>query len=109
MFKFESNVKDHQKLIREAAIKALTAGTLVAEDNAVQLAPVDTGRLRSDIHHNIEESELESVIGNTVEYAPHIEYGTKNQPQQAYIRPALQNKNVKQAVENEMRKAVDDA
>ena len=55
-------------------------GTLIAAESQSRiLAPVDTGRLRSSITHETrwEGDTLVGAWGTNVEYAPHIEYGTK--------------------------------
>lgn len=53
---------------------------LAIEKNAKMNAPVDTGRLRSDIQKQVEKTEHNRVVNaevfNTVEYAPYIEFGT---------------------------------
>lgn len=50
----------------------------VIEGRARQNAPVDTGRLRSSIDHEIESAAppLQSWVGTNVEYAGFMEYGT---------------------------------
>lgn len=59
---------------------------------AKQLCPVDTGRLRSSITFALERDSrgLVATVGTNVEYAPHVELGTRKQPAQPYLRPALE-------------------
>ena len=66
---YESNIKGYHKAMREAKVKALTVIILVAEDKSVQLVPVDTGRLRADISHYIDEDGHFALLGVNVDYA----------------------------------------
>ena len=58
---------------------------------AKQLAPVDTGRLRSSIVNEtqLDERGLVEIVGTDVEYAGHVELGTSRMAAQPYLRPAL--------------------
>ena len=53
---------------------------LAIEKNAKLNAPVDSGRLRSDIQKQVEKTEHNRVVSaevfNTVTYAPFVEFGT---------------------------------
>lgn len=106
-FTFQSNLNNHFDSMKNALKKGLIVATLTAEDNAVQLAPIDTGRLKGDIKHDIDEENLVGIVGNTVEYAPHLEFGTSKQSAQPYIRPGLQDKNVREAFEKELEEEMD--
>lgn len=70
---------------------ALEQMGLVAERYAKQLCPVDTGRLRNSITHQVSLGESAVYIGTNVEYAPYVELGTHRQKAQPYIRPAITN------------------
>ena len=50
---------------------------LKVENEAKKATVVDTGRLRASISHHI-ISEQSAVVGTNVQYAPFIEFGTKN-------------------------------
>lgn len=50
-----------------------------AETYAKALCHVNTGRLRNSITHH-QEDESTEVIGTNVEYAPHVEFGHRQQP-----------------------------
>jgi len=79
------NTRDN--ILLEAAIKF--------EAQAVALAPVDTGRLRSSIGYNKDGDSY--LVGTNVDYAIHQEFGTKNMPAQAFLRPTaeiMKNKNL---------------
>lgn len=71
--------------------KELVRRTIRVERRAKQLAPVDTGRLRSSITHETgrEGGELVGRVGTNVDYAPHQELGTSRMAAQPYLRPAL--------------------
>jgi HK97 gp10 family phage protein len=61
------------------------------ERRAKQLAPVDTGRLRSSITHSLgnDSDGLVGLAGTNVEYARHVEFGTSRMGARAFLRPAL--------------------
>ncbi len=63
-----------------------TAGFLV-EGQAKANAPVRTGRLKNSINSRVQGDV--AIVGTNVEYATHVEYGTKHQKAQPYMRPAL--------------------
>jgi HK97 gp10 family phage protein len=47
------------------------------ERAAKKLCPVDTGRLRASIWTNMRKDELGAEVGTNVDYAAHVEFGTK--------------------------------
>lgn len=65
--------------------------TLRVEATAKRLCPVDTGRLRASISHEIQTDShgLIGVVGSNVEYASFVEFGTSRSRAQPYLRPAL--------------------
>lgn len=63
------------------------AAALTLEAAAKRRAPVDTGRLRSSITHQADESGL--VYGTNVKYGIHQELGTRHQEPQPFLVPAL--------------------
>ena len=73
------NKWDEKKALARVRQKILdrldTAGKFV-EDSAKLLVAVDTGNLRSSIHHVVNDQELSVRIGTPVEYGPYIEFGT---------------------------------
>lgn len=91
----------------EALDRALETIGLVAERYAKGYAPVDTGRLRNSISHDISETEKAAYIGTNVEYAPYQEFGTRTQPGTPFLAPALENHldEYKKIVENELKNA----
>lgn len=65
--------------------------TIRVESAAIRGCPVDTGRLRSSITHEVDrDSEgLVGTVGTNVEYAPYVEFGTSHNQAQPFLRPAL--------------------
>ncbi len=61
------------------------------ESAAKRGAPVDTGRLRSSITHEIDDAgdRIVARIGTDVDYAPHVELGTSRMSARPFLRPAL--------------------
>jgi len=55
------------------------------------LVPVDTGRLRSSITFVMGTANglVFAEVGTNVDYAPHVEFGTKFMSAQPYLIPAL--------------------
>lgn len=85
----ESNAAEI-KAAKDAAIeRALEAIGLQAEGNVAMLAPVDTGRLRGSITHEVEGDTV--YIGTNVEYAPYVEYGTSKTKAQPFLKPGIQD------------------
>jgi HK97 gp10 family phage protein len=91
-------------LSSQTKVKAVVAGTLLdIESTAKELAPVDTGLLRSGIHANITGTYAGSVTSEA-KYAVHVEFGTRKMAAQPHLYPAyFQHKaaflaNLKQAV-----------
>ena len=61
---------------RAACLRALERCGMEAEGYAKDLAPVDTGRLRNGISHQVDDSENAVYIGTNVSYAPYVELAT---------------------------------
>lgn len=72
--------------------KDLVKRALRVERRAKQLAPVDTGRLRSSIEHDVgrDSRGLVARIGTDVTYAIYLEFGTRRMTPRPFLRPALQ-------------------
>lgn len=85
----EDNTGEFEALLRASLRRALEKVGLVAEGYAKRLCPVDTGRLRNSITHEVEGES--AYIGTNVEYAPHVEMGTSRTKAQPFLRPAAQN------------------
>ena len=84
------DVKDYSKLVlsayEQARERSLEVIGLTAEKYAKEIVPVDTGRLRNSITHDVDGKEV--YIGTNVEYAPPVEYGTIKQKAQPFLVPA---------------------
>lgn len=75
-FVAQSNADEILNALDKALARALDKVGLVAEGYAKRLCPVDTGRLRNSITHQLRGSK-EVIIGTNVEYAPYVELGHK--------------------------------
>lgn len=77
MAKVDVKITDHSKeyksAMESAIYKALEMVGLECEKNAKKLCPVDTGRLRNSITHEVQSSEKAVIVGSNVEYAPYVE------------------------------------
>lgn len=87
----EDNAKEIAEAIATQTADALETVGLLAEGYAKKKCPVDTGRLRNSITHTVDSTALEAFIGTNVEYAPHVELGTRHQDAQPFLRPAAQD------------------
>lgn len=88
---FDSNLDIFLDALPEQIEAALIAIGMTAETYAKQLCPVDTGRLRNSITHEVDMKEQCAIIGSNVEYAAYVELGTSRQKAQPYLRPAAEN------------------
>lgn len=79
-FKEELNLK---------LIKCLAESGQLVKDEAKNNCPVKTGALRDDISASVETNELQAIIGNSLDYAPYVELGTRKMAPRAYLRRAL--------------------
>ena len=85
---------DNREAAKSAISRAIEASLeeigLVAEGYAKRKCPVDTGRLRNSITHQVEAGERSGkvYIGTNVEYAEYVELGTFRQKEQPYLKPA---------------------
>lgn len=71
--------------------KALYKEALEVQRSAKKKAPVDSGKLRASIAIR-REGQLNTpvfYVGTLVPYAIFVEYGTRKQAAQPYLRPAL--------------------
>lgn len=98
MAKVEGVDQLQRKLARLAAkaddgqlLAALLAGAKAIENEAVRLAPVDKGLLRSSIHSEAGRAGggLIVRIGTNVEYSIYQEFGTSRMRAQPFLRPAF--------------------
>lgn len=64
-----------EKINEVKRIVAETGRAIEAE--ATLRAPVDQGNLKASIHTDIENKGLTALVGTPVDYAPHVEFGTR--------------------------------
>lgn len=77
------------KIIEKALMPKLElAGAYVVTETAYR-CPVLTGNLRDSYFYKILEDGLTVRVGTTVDYAPHVEFGTEKQMKQPHLRPAV--------------------
>ena len=88
-------VTDNSEIFRnakDAAVRAaLEAIGLSAERYAKAKCPVDTGRLRGSITHEVDKGEAAVYIGTNVEYGKYVERGTSRSRKQPFLQPAAAN------------------
>lgn len=72
--------------------RELARRAVQVDRRAKQLAPVDTGRLRSSISWRLgsDGKGLFALVGTDVHYAPYVELGTSRMAAQPFLRPALE-------------------
>jgi HK97 gp10 family phage protein len=99
--------KEIEGKIELATLSGITAAALQLEGRAALLCPVKTGRLRGSITYRTYKSasspqapaksgdgvhskpaKFEAYVGTSVEYASHVEYGTKRSASQSFLRKA---------------------
>lgn len=76
--------------VEREVVKETSTTAIIVQSIAKQLAPVDTGRLRSSIQIERFEGGLIQSVGSNVEYAKHVEFGTDDQLSQPFLGPALE-------------------
>lgn len=86
--KITDNSGEFLRALPEQIEQALIAIGLTAESYAKQDCPVDTGRLRNSITHEVRERENAVYIGSNVEYAAFVELGTSRMKARPYLKPA---------------------
>lgn len=101
---------DMQKALNTCALKVerdIKANMSPNGPSAPGEAPaVDTGRLRASITHRIEHDGGESVayVGTNVEYAPHLEFGTKRMAPRPFMVPAIERN--REWIKNKLKSVV---
>ena len=96
--------KDVKSVYEQARERSLEIIGLTAEKYAKEIVPVDTGRLRNSITHEVDGKEV--FVGSATEYAASVEYGTVKQKAQPYLRPAATDhaSTYKQIIQDEFAK-----
>lgn len=83
--------KGTPKAVMDGVDKELKRAGYSVQGNAIQLAPVDTGRLRNslNIEFNVNPALRQVFIFSSLYYAPYQEYGTSRNRAQPYLIPAF--------------------
>ena len=79
--KSNANMKDVKQIVKQNTAE-LTQG-------AQRKAPVDTGNLRRSITMDLSDGGLTGKVKPTADYAPYLEYGTRFQSAQPFVRPSF--------------------
>lgn len=103
MKRIEAIAKNTDNIAEEIVVNLGTIAHKVARNTV----PVDTGALKQSLTLEVDKQGTSTVatIGSSLEYAPHVEFGTVYQTPQPYLNPALrtaeqQADNVTKAVVN---------
>jgi phage gpG-like protein len=118
----KDNTKEILKATDEAIYNALYIIGAKAADYAAGLAPVDTGRLKNSLTHEVAMDEKAVYVGTNVEYAPYVEFGHRQEvgryvpaigkrlvkayvPAKPFLKPAIVNnlEEYKGIIESELR------
>ena len=93
VFNFMDNSDEFEKALDEQLEAGLEAVGLAAERFAKKNCPVDSGRLRNSISHDVasENGEKAAYIGTNISYAPYVEIGTSSKKRR-YKQMALTRK-----------------
>ena len=84
--------RTERAISEDALVSATQKGAQIIVDAARSRAPRRTGKLAEGIKHEIVEassSEVQAKIGPDVSYGRHVELGTRHNPAQPFLRPAL--------------------
>lgn len=76
--------------LREPITRKLESAGAQIEATARNLVPVETGRLRNSLMHEVKGFTLR-VGSRDVEYSMYVEYGTSRMRAQPYLRPAIES------------------
>ena len=91
---FFKSLDQYDNRVTNGLKDAIKECALAIQSDAKRNCPVDTGRLRMSITSDISNiNNFEAGVGTNVEYATHVEYGTRKQSPKPYLRPAY-SKNV---------------
>lgn len=92
---FKSHRNEVDNKVNNAVERVLTEWGLLAERYAKYDCPVDTGRLRSSITHQVDMQQKAAVIGTNVEYAASVEFNDKSHKvgKAHFMRDAIKNHN----------------
>lgn len=66
------------------------SNTVSMNKNMQNLAPVDTGNMKRSITSDFTDGGLSGTTGPHTDYAGYVEYGTRFQEEQPFVRPAFE-------------------
>lgn len=89
-----NGVKELQQALKELSdlepIKdVIKMNTAEVQNKAQRLVPVDTGNLKRSIVMEVSSSGLEGRVSTNMEYALPVEYGTRFQSSQPFMKPSI--------------------
>ena len=79
--------------LNTALQKDMMQAVLMVEADSKKMVPVDTGRLRASITHEVREiakGVIQGKVGTNVSYGFFQELGSSRTPASPYLRPALE-------------------
>lgn len=85
--KLEKNFNKAKSKISSNKEQALNRIGILVTAEAQSRTPVDTGRLRRSLAHDVHEDSVD--IGTNVEYASYVEHGTSKQKAQPFLNDAI--------------------
>lgn len=84
-----NNLPKIVKKLPEAVSAIVRKAAFDVEANAKAIVPVDTGTLKNSITSEF-PTPTSAIIAPHTEYAGYVEYGTRKQRAQPYMRPAAE-------------------
>ena len=91
---FLKSLNQYDEHVKNGLKDAVKQCAFAIERDAKKNCPGDTGRLRASITTDTTKiDDYEATVGTNIEYATHVEYGTRKQSAKPYLRPAY-NKNI---------------
>lgn len=100
------NARKYPQMMRSIVPRFLEEASIIVQADAKRQVPVDTGNLRGSISRQIKGNT--AIVGSNVEYAEHVEYGTRHMQSRPYMRPAIDNnrKDLIRRLANMIRSAI---
>jgi len=91
--RLRGRLEDLPEEIRQALVKGVKESAEAVRDDVKRNVPADTGNLRESVDIRYREGGLVADVGwfNQADfYAAFVEYGTRSQPAQPSLHPALE-------------------
>lgn len=85
-----SNRREVEALLAREVNRRLDAVGIAVVNEVQRLTPVDTGRLRSSMVHEVDARNGRVIVGTHVEYAAAVELGGVHTRPQPYLVPGLE-------------------